>query len=878
MAENWPARALEVPSVLLGLGGFGAGVARRIKEERALARRLVGGDEVGDDLRLVLAGEGAALGADAVAAEVLAAAREVLGHVRVIQARELSDSEGITRLHVLVFADLGEAAIRDGLAETLAATESLLLGRLGPIFEAFRTGMARGAAIVPLLVMPHPPAHEQGVAIATCLKRLLLEVAETPAEKRAIPQVFVVEDVAERSILSSEELAQCLRNFASLLLYAGDLPLVSSLIHGGEGGGQASEPLATFVCATAELPRSRLAAYASQRVALEVLQAVREAPRIEGDMRELDALEDLEVAELSRADEADKDVTAVLERYAPDLSRDPPPRWWEEGSAILDRYGPDEGERSLDAPIPAADPPQGWIRGRMVAIQETWRLLQRRRFDDLVARDRAAVQAWRDRLLERLQERVDQTLWGEPSPDSFRRAEVLVSQLQRAFGDQLDQAIAARDASIPAKAPSFEPLQRAHAEVLDAARQKPEVALVGLWGAMALIGCVLFGGPMLTLLGEALGVDAGSTTGFLLLQHPTWTALGLGLALVIGVCGYHLGRSHIAILAALDGLWAALERTINGREGSLHDYFASRLRLARNIARVEVLLAIQASLADDAQRLMLVDKAARRGQAILGEAQRQLGVRRAHGEDDLSGLLGRPDEALIESLVGPEGAAAIRDSLDQGGAQARISDVLATLAAHYKGGNHWREEVPFADVDRLKEAAARHAAPIAAWDPFADARRAEATATHLSAFLRRQRRTLRTALNFTGYEVHDPTGIGRVVRGEAILPGGGHDLVREALIDENSPVPTRRGLEADRAYYLLVAGGIHEDAVASLRVGERSGMQAAQGPGASFVSRTKERAERVKDEVSDRKTPPDALWGTLKPGRRSESTTGEGEP
>ena len=874
MAENWPARALEVPSVLLGLGGFGAGVARRIKEERSLARRLVGGDEVSDDLRLVIAGEDAALGADAVAAEVLAAAREVLGHVRVVQARDLSDSEGITRLHVLVFADLGEAVIRDGLAETLAATESLLLGRLGPIFEAFRTGMARGAAIVPLLVMPHPPAHEQGVAIATCLKGLLREVTETPAERRAIPQVFVVEDVAERSILSSEELAQCLRNFASLLLYAGDLPLVSSLIHGGEGGGQASEPLATFVCATAELPRSRLAAYATQRVAMEVLAAVREAPRIEGDMRELDALEDLEVAELSRAGEADKDVAAVLERYAPDRSRDPPPRWWEEGSAILGRYGPDEGDRSLDAPIPAADPPQGWIRERMVSIQETWRLLQRRRFDDLVARDRAAVQAWRDRLLERLQERVDQTLWGDPSPDSFRRAEVLVSQLQRAFGDQLDQAIAARDASIPAKAPSFEPLQRAHAEVLDAARQKPEVALVGLWGAMALVGCVLFGGPMLTLLGDALGVDSGSATGFILLEHPTWTALALGLALVIGVCGYHLGRSHIAIVAALDGLWAALERTISGREGSLHDYFASRLRLARNIARVEVLLAIQASLADDAERLVLVDKAARRGQAILGEAQRQLGVRRAHGEDDLRGLLGRPDEALIESLVGPEGAAAIRDSLDQGGAQARISDVLATLAAHYKRGNHWREEVPFADVDRLRDAAARHAAPIAAWDPFADARRAEATATHLSAFLRRQRRTLRTALNFTGYEVHDPTGISRVVRGEAILPGGGHDLVREALIDENSPVPTRRGLEPDRAYYLLVAGGIHENAVASLRVGEGSGQAAAQRLG----GKAEERSRRTKDELSGRRAPSDALWGTLKPGRGSESASEEGEP
>ena len=171
--------------------------------------------------------------------------------------------------------------------------------------------------------------------------------------------------------------------------------------------------------------------------------------------------------------------------------------------------------------------------------------------------------------------------------------------------------------------------------------------------------------------------------------------------------------------------------------------------------------------------------------------------------------------------------------------------------------------MPFADVDRLKEAAARHAAPIAAWDPFADARRAEGTATHLASFLRRQRRTLRTALNFTGYEVHDPTGISRVVRGEAILPGGGHDLVREALVDENSPVPTRRGLEADRAYYLLVAGGIHEDAVASLRVGE--GAATPKGRPASA------RSSRSKGEGSD------SLWGTLKPGRQADRVSGEGE-
>ncbi|MCB9568873.1 MAG: hypothetical protein H6710_16945 [Myxococcales bacterium] len=689
----------------------------------------------------------------------------------------------------------------------------------------------------------------------------------------------MVEDVAERSILGEGELAQCLRNFASLLLYAGDLGLVTQLIHGLDPG----EPLATFVCATAELPRARLAAYGAQRVALEVLDAVRSTPRVEVELAELDALEDLEVAELSRADEADKDVAAVLERYAPDRHRDPPPRWWEEGSAILERYGPDDGDRSLDAPIPPADPPIGWLRERIRAIQETWRLLQRRRFDDLVARDRAAVEAWRDRLLGRLRRRIDDTLWGDPSPDAFRRTEVLIDHLQRAFGDQLDQAIAERDASTPARAPSFDELRSAHAALLDAARQKPEVALLGVWGALALVGAVVFGSPVLRLLGDALGMSSGTAMGFLLHDHPSWTALLLGLALVLGVCGVHLGRANIAILRALDELWAALERTISGRQGSLHDYFASRLRLARNIARVEVLLTVQAALADDAERLVLIDKAARRAQAILGEEGRLLGVRKVAGEDDLSGLLGRPDEALIESLVGPVGATAIRDALDTSGRQARITDVLATLGDHYGRGDRWREEVPFADVELLKRAAGRHAEPIAAWDPFGDARRAEATATHLAGFLRRQRRTLRTALNFTGYEVLDETGVQTMVRGEAILPGGGHDLVREVLIDESTPVPTRRGSEADRAYYLLVVGGIHEDAVASLRVadargpaeGGGEGREREGGPRAAIPGLRGGAAPKMSSGTSDERASK-VSFGTDKQGGEEAPSTGRG--
>lgn len=815
MTQPRPARALDVPTVLVGLGRFGADVARRLADERGEALRLAGQPAEADDLRHVLqdlSHQPDRFDPQAAAADVLAAVRAVLQHRRVVAARELADDSGLTRLHILVFAELGEPAVRGHLLPVLKAIEHLLLSQLGPIFESYRVGAARGAAILPILTMPHPPAHPQGAQIAAAVVDLLTKIAAAPPEARAIPQLYLLEDVAERSILAEGELRQCLRNFASLLLYSGDLEILQQIVYGDDP----NEPLATFVCAVAELPRARLAAYGAHRIALEVLAAVREAPRVDTELAALDALEQLEARALSQIDDADKDVHAVLQRYAPAVAREPTIPWWHEGAVLLERLGPDPGDPSLLTPAAPGDPPQGWIHARMLEIQETWRLLQRRRFDDVVARDRAAVEAWRDRLLRQLRERLDESLWSAPSPAAFRQTEELAAKLSRAFGEQLERAIAERDAITPAKAPSFDELRAAHAAALDAARHKPEVAALALWAALFLSAFLLFLPPLFRLVALTLGLQSGALA-FLLRDHPQLSALLLALLLIGGVFGYHLSRAQIQIDRSLKDLAAAAEATIYGRRGSLFDYFSSRLRLSRAIARVEVLLAIRAALDADSERLLLMDKAARRAQADLREQQRRLGVRDGEGHDDLSGLLGRPDEALIESLIGPRGAADIEAALDPSGQGARISDVLATLADRYRGGR-WREELPFADLALLTRAAARHAAPIATWDPFADARRAEATAEHLAAFLRRQWRTLRGALNFSGHEDLDRSGIRHLLRGDALLPPGGHDLIQARLGDDRTPVPARRGAEADRAYYLLLASGIHQDAVASLRV------------------------------------------------------------
>ena len=98
----------------------------------------------------------------------------------------------------------------------------------------------------------------------------------------------------------------------------------ASLLH----GDQPKEPLATFVCAVAEFPGTKLAAYGRDRVALELLDAIQAAPRVEASLSDADALEQIEASSFDGGDGdvAEQDVRAVLERYAPKHRRPIPRR------------------------------------------------------------------------------------------------------------------------------------------------------------------------------------------------------------------------------------------------------------------------------------------------------------------------------------------------------------------------------------------------------------------------------------------------------------------------------------------------------------------------------------------------------------------------
>ncbi|HJL21614.1 MAG TPA: hypothetical protein RMH80_05240, partial [Polyangiaceae bacterium LLY-WYZ-15_(1-7)] len=209
--------------------------------------------------------------------------------------------------------------------------------------------------------------------------------------------------------------------------------------------------------------------------------------------------------------------------------------------------------------------------------------------------------------------------------------------------------------------------------------------------------------------------------------------------------------------------------------------------------------------------------------------------------------------------------------------RARVEDVLGGLARDHRYAQVWREEVPFTDLETLRDTCAPHAEPVAEWDPTRDPEGAEEMAAQVAAFVRRQARSLRVALNYSGHEAADRTGMSEVLRGEAIVPPQVVEGVRRRLADEGAGgrggIPGRRGLEADRAYYVVATGDIAEAAVASLGRGseveeaggaeegelrfevERGGAGAAEGAG----SGTEASAE--KDSSTSTRAEPDTGAG-----------------
>ncbi len=99
---------------------------------------------------------------------------------------------------------------------------------------------------------------------------------------------------------------------------------------------------------------------------------------------------------------------------------------------------------------------------------------------------------------------------------------------------------------------------------------------------------------------------------------------------------------------------------------------------------------------------------------------------------------------------------------------------------------------------------------------------ADGTADRIARFVRGQARSLKVALNFSGYESRDPTGITLAMRGEAIVPAAALSRVSRLLQDEGAAgrqIPLHEGSDPDRAYYVVAIADIATSAIPSLSSG-----------------------------------------------------------
>lgn len=806
---------MSTAAIVCGLGAFGGRVAERVARELAASSAPGAERATASAIACVRLDPTGAESAPQIADRIMREARALLAHERLAALRDAPGEDGLTELLVLPIASLGEPGPRDALEPALRAIEDRLIGELGPIFEPFRTGASRNAVVAPLLAMPHPHGHADGRAIATSVRALVASVKARPPARRCTPQIWLLEDVADRSILSEGELEQSVRNFVTLLLHARPgLARVRELLH----GAAPDAPLATFACAVAELPRDRLARWGENHVALELLDAVLDADLEGATLSELDALEQVELGALDPRTDAAHVVRDLLERYLPPIEPDAPPRWSERAETIRARYGPDHGDPSLDLAQPPPDQPVGFALERMREIEEAWRLLQRRRFDDVIARERSDLESAREALLDRVAKRVDRELWSAPSPASFRRATELTDKLRRGIAIRLEDAIAERDAIRPDPAPSFDDLRARHAELLDAARRKPDLGRMALWGSLALAAVISLVPSLLVELAGALDAQPSDWYEPWLRARAHWTAALGGLLAISGFLALRVWRAQRAIVEAHRETWAAIRSTVYGQARSVATYFTTRLRLARLTARVQALLAVRAALDRDAEALLLTERAAQRARAELMTEQRALGEVREGGRVDLSRLLGARGETLVEPLVGRGAERAIRRRLPEDARITRVLDLLRALADREGWARTWRDEVPFSSLPSLRAGAAPHAEPVAAWDPFAEGEDADDAAARVAAFLRRQARSLRVALDFAGREQGGDANV--LYQGVGIVPAAAQPLVTRALEHEpaaGAPIPILRGVERDRAYWLVVSTDVELERVASLR-------------------------------------------------------------
>lgn len=787
------------PTLLVGLGAFGAEVVRLVlRDERAAARSL---GAVVVVLEGAAAGAPTTTGAEAPASTAvpsvpaptgtaeprstplvgpLGRERSELTSVRVsvtegpapllaelkarlaamldlghfVAATEPTDARG-PRCDVFVVADLGEAGVATA-ALRWAATLSAELRR------EFQSILHRGdglLSVCPLLAAPRGAGRSAAAAA-------IREIAKVAREARRPDQlgapVYVVEDQSGKYLLSRGELVRSFAAFLDLLLF--------SRLRDVEGGlrrfveideARRVAPLATFACATLEYDHHGATSLWATLAARELVAAMRGGDR--ATIAEIAALSGPLVPERARVEE----------------------ELWKEGSAgALQRH---LEPPALDVPtVEWDDSPEDVVEHKLGTL---WRARTAQRiasFRDEVERfrmDRLAAEIERNgkACLARLEDELARAVEREvtASPTGWARAlELLRDARTRAAGIR-DAIVAEVEAPDLGEFPPS-PLDDRLAAVHEAAASRPRTMRLWVFGVLAaLVGTLLTGGVVAALLRLLFGNPNSfferadpSMRGLPLLLATAPVPLAIGAVLATTSTAYrlwkHRKRHHVWIAQARDELDQAMVRYLSR---DVVGYFYRRLQFSRLLWLLRIYRRLVERIDETLASLERV-------RAALGQSDARL-ERAERGWDE------RLDAARDRGGILYRGLVAAREAREAYG-DVRPPDPLPPARRFLRESlerRPWRE-APFADDEALLEFCRGELGAFGRLSPFsAEAPARLRTAAHdaTRTFLKQLALKLSPPLEI----VESASAGARAVARLVVVPPEAEGIVEDVLGGEN---------------------------------------------------------------------------------------------
>jgi hypothetical protein len=610
----------ELPTLVVGLGAFGAEVCEKLPPAARVLTAEAGATPTQTSDRLVEQAE------------------ELLRLGNVIEVRAPGDARR-PALDLLFVGDLGEPEVAQAIAPLVDEAGKRLLKRFSHIFRGHDLG---NLTLCPILAMTG--MRKDGAEAEPARKALAaLEAIAKRGAEQAVPRVLVIEEQSSRYELERGELVSTVLALLALVL-DGSLrhaePL-ASFLRAPPGELRDGRIFGSFGCATLELSLGR---YCVARAAAELAESLarREGAEAGESVSRAERLvpePDDSQTRLASPESGD-DLLALLRAQVPQVEF-PEIAWSHTPEQIRDvNYG------------------WGWFDALERTVSSLVTRLDEQEMDELarVADERGL--ALRRRSERDLRQRIREL--ERSGPRGWSAALRLAEQVQGVAERRLSRLERELKAAELPPFPKTDGVESAFRALREESTRRPRPYRLLFFGVLATLALaamlhhlpkwllVVVGMrrvPPLAIAPSSMDVDVGAARWFV---DPPWVFFWLVavIGVVVGmILSRHRKQRHEALLDARDDLRAAVRRYLNDDVGaSVRRYYESRLVFSLRSWAYRILRRLREVAGAEAERLGRISLA-------LGKLERELGaeVRRAERPPERG-----PGDLLYRTRVTPE--------------------------------------------------------------------------------------------------------------------------------------------------------------------------------------------------------------------------------